>query len=54
MEEKLKLEMEVSERILKVVRIAESQEVCNSDLQGICEAEARKLIADLKKYWKVG
>lgn len=53
MEEKLKLELEVSDRILKCCRIAESGEVTNSDLQGICEATAKTLISDLKKYWKV-
>ena len=53
MDEKLKLQMEVSDRILEVARIAESGGVTNSDLQGICEATASKLIADLKKYWGI-
>jgi len=53
MDKELKLKLEVSERILKCMRIAESQEVCNSDLQGIAEAEAQRLIKDLKQYWGV-
>jgi hypothetical protein len=49
--EALRLELEVTDRILSVANCYD--EVTTSDLQGIAQAEAKNLITDLKKYWKV-
>lgn len=48
-----KLQMEVSDKLLEIARIAQSEDIDNSDLQGICEAEAMKLIKQLKTHWGI-
>ena len=42
---------EVADRILAVANLY--NEVTTSDLQGTADAEAKSLITDLKRYWRV-
>ena len=47
--EDIKLEMKVSDLILEVARVAEQRDIDNSDLQGLAQVSAMKIIKLLRE-----